>query len=375
MRSSSGEHWVALDQIRCLAAFLVFSWHFLHGHDGLPIAFGSAPAVFPLALADEGQTGVALFMTLSGYLFAKLLGGRELDFVAFLRNRALRLLPLALLSVTALLIGYEVTGGSAGLAHGVALLVGGLFNPFVPLDGGLWSVLVETQFYVLLPLLLAMQRRWTGALPVLVVCMIALRALLAWYGYPVAYLAYWTLLGRIDQFALGMTAFWFRDRIAGRNRLARSILVGFLLFYAALDADGGSRAGDMTASPGLWIVLPTMEGAAYAILIAWVDARGRALGGIAGRWAAKAGTWSYSIYLLHAFVVFRAPFWIERWVMPIDNFYIALFWTILCFILFLPVAWLGHTVVERPFLSLRRSYLREPAGLPVSPIEPRMAGA
>lgn len=66
MRSSSGQHFVALDQVRGVAAFLVVAWHFLHGASGTPVPFEGAPAVFPLALADEGHTGVALFMVLSG---------------------------------------------------------------------------------------------------------------------------------------------------------------------------------------------------------------------------------------------------------------------------------------------------------------------
>src|SRR5262245_55679152 len=94
MRSSSGEHFVALDHVRALAAFLVFCWHFLHGVNGEPIAFEFFPAFVPLTVLDEGHTGVALFMTLSGYLFAKLLDGRRVHYPRFVWNRCLRLLPL-----------------------------------------------------------------------------------------------------------------------------------------------------------------------------------------------------------------------------------------------------------------------------------------
>src|SRR5947209_615945 len=94
MKSSSGEHYIALDHIRALAAFFVFTWHFNHSSNGMPVAFASAPAVFPLALLDEGHTGVALFMTLSGYLFAKLLWGKDINFAGFIWNRFIRLTPL-----------------------------------------------------------------------------------------------------------------------------------------------------------------------------------------------------------------------------------------------------------------------------------------
>src|SRR5882672_9954754 len=94
MRSSSGAHYIALDHVRALAAFMVFAWHFTHAWNGYPIPFEYAPAVFPLSLLDEGHTGVALFMTLSGYLFAKLVGDRRVDFPNFLWSRAVRLGPL-----------------------------------------------------------------------------------------------------------------------------------------------------------------------------------------------------------------------------------------------------------------------------------------
>ena len=83
MKSSSGEHYVALDHVRAVAAFMVFTWHFTHGRGGSPIPLGYVPAFPPAALLDEGHTGVALFMSLSGYLFAKLLEGKTINFKAF----------------------------------------------------------------------------------------------------------------------------------------------------------------------------------------------------------------------------------------------------------------------------------------------------
>lgn len=83
MRSSSGAHFIALDHVRALAAFIVFAWHFTHAANDYPVAFDYVPALFPFSILDEGHTGVALFMTLSGYLFAKLLDGKSIDYRAF----------------------------------------------------------------------------------------------------------------------------------------------------------------------------------------------------------------------------------------------------------------------------------------------------
>src|SRR5258708_27300600 len=103
MRSSSGAHFIALDHVRAVAIFMVFAWHFTHARNGYPVPFDYVPALFPFSVLDEGHTGVALFMSLSGYLFAKLLDGKSIDYRRFLLNPALRLLPL--LVVVLLIVG------------------------------------------------------------------------------------------------------------------------------------------------------------------------------------------------------------------------------------------------------------------------------
>lgn len=66
MKSSSGAHYIGLDHLRALATFMVFTWHFTHSIDGFPVPYDFTPVLPPLALLDEGHTGVALIITLSG---------------------------------------------------------------------------------------------------------------------------------------------------------------------------------------------------------------------------------------------------------------------------------------------------------------------
>ena len=94
MRSSEGRYFIGLDHLRGLAAFLVFEWHFIHAA-GVP--FSNVPFIWPLSLIEEGHWGVSLFMTLSGYLFAKLLDGKIIIYRYFFWNRFLRLAPLLIL--------------------------------------------------------------------------------------------------------------------------------------------------------------------------------------------------------------------------------------------------------------------------------------
>ena len=146
MRSSSGEHFIALDHVRALAAFMVFAWHFTHAANGYPVPFEYAPALFPLSILDEGHTGVALFMTLSGYLFAKLLDGKSIDYMAFLWNRVLRLAPLFV--VLALIVGINKFIAGESIYSYVNSLARGALYPSLPNGGGRlrWSS-TTTQFF------------------------------------------------------------------------------------------------------------------------------------------------------------------------------------------------------------------------------------
>ena len=75
---------------------MVVTWHFMHAATGFPVPNGTAPE---LAFLDEGHAGVSLFMTLSGFLFAKLLDGKSIAPLPFLWNRLLRLAPLMMVVI------------------------------------------------------------------------------------------------------------------------------------------------------------------------------------------------------------------------------------------------------------------------------------
>lgn len=353
MKSSAGVHYVALDHIRAFAAFLVFSWHFLHGADGYPVAFEYVPNVVPFALVDEGHTGVALFMTLSGYLFAKLLDGKVIRYRAFLWNRALRLLPLlavvlAITGVLTFLAGTDVSGYPW-------LIVRGLLLPTLP-NGG-WSITIEFHYYLILPVFLWMlaRSRW---LPLsLVIAAVALRTGLYSETGEVHTLAYWTLVGRLDQFALGMIIYQFRGAFAHRHALFLIILVAYVVFYWFFDGNGGlMQMPTYPSSSPLWIAMPTIEGVAYAIGIAWYDSSFTpSAKGLSG-FIARIGEYSYSIYLLHFYVVFQAGTFVHERIMDISNFYVACAWALALFVLMIVPGYLSYRFIEAPFLRMRRPY-------------------
>ena len=353
MRSTSGAHFIALDHVRALAAFMVFAWHFTHGPNGYPVPFDYVPALFPFALLDEGHTGVALFMTLSGYLFAKLLDGKSIDYAAFLWNRVLRLLPL--LAVVILIDGIGRVVAGVDVYSYVYFIAKGIIFPTLPHGG--FSITAEFHYYLILPLFLWMLRK-SKLLPVsIIIAAITLRWVIYRQHGEVQSLAYWTIVGRIDQFALGMLVYQVRSYVAHRHVLAMAVLTAFAALYWQFDLRGGFY---QTPFSPLWIVLPTIEGTAYAVGIAWYDNSFEHSTGGVSRFIGRIGEFSYSIYLLHYFIVFDAARFVHERIMDISNFYVACLWAGGVFLLMMPAGYLSFRFIEAPFLRLRRRYVIAP---------------
>lgn len=352
MKSSSGEYFQALDHIRAFAAFTVFAWHFFHFNDGQ----FAPPLIFPLSLFTEGHTGVAMFMTLSGYLFAKLLDGRRIVYGAFLWNRFLRLAPLLAFVVLAI-AAHRWYVGSLDADFIKSVLQGPIY-PTLP-NGG-WSVTVEAHFYVILPLLLYLGSRSRFLLLGALLAAIATRWIIYEADGEIQSLAYFTIAGRIDQFILGMFAFQVRGFFKGRGGVAFLIALAFLSFWYAFDRSGGFYGLIDSPSP-IWIYLTTVEGLAYASFIAWYDASFGYRDSRWARFAALIGTYSYSIYLLHFFVVFRMPVLIDRYVFDLSNPYVLLALSPAGFLAMVPLSYLSYRFIEAPFLKYRVPYLRRGA--------------
>lgn len=306
MKSSSGVHFIALDHIRALAAFMVCTWHFTHGGGaiGYPVSFDYTPAVFPFALLNEGHTGVALFMTLSGYLFSKLLDGKSINYGVFLWNRAVRLLPLLVLVIV--LVGLTKLARGEEVYRYVESVLKGIVYPTLP-NGG-WSITVEAHYYLVLPAFLWMLKKSRFLPLALIVLAILIRlALYAWKG-EIQSLGYWTIIGRVDQFALGMIAYRLRSIIAHRHTIAIGVATAFSLFYWYFDSSGGFYQSPAYPSPrAIWIFLPTIEAVAYGTFICWYDTSFTFPPHPVSRFIGQMGEFSYSIYLFHFFSFSRRP--------------------------------------------------------------------
>tara|TARA_B110000090_G_scaffold140034_1_gene153947 strand:- start:302 stop:1384 length:1083 start_codon:yes stop_codon:yes gene_type:complete len=354
LKSSSGEYYLGLDHVRALAAFMVFAWHFSHINNN---HLGDAP-IFPLSLLSEGHTGVGLFMTLSGYLFAKILNGRKIDYVSFIWNRALRLLPLLILVVTVVGIRDYLNGGDSYQYFKRIML--GLFRPGLP-NGG-WSITVEFHFYLILPLLLYFSNLNKLFLPFFICLAVAFRYLIFSYMGEVQGFSYWTIVGRVDQFILGILAYQNLKFFKDNHIFAGLMFLSFGIFYWYFESLGGFYEFPSYPSPSsLWVIMTTIEGLAYGTLIAWYDNSFKHSTGRISRLIASIGTYSYSIYLLHFFFYSTIAMAIDQWIINLSNIYISLLFSVPAFLLMVPLGYLSFRFVESPFLRFRTAYFSDNA--------------
>jgi peptidoglycan/LPS O-acetylase OafA/YrhL len=361
-------HLSRLDHLRFLAAGLVAVYHY--SHFNLPQWSGSNPVV---NLVREGHTGVALFIVMSGFLFGVITYGKEISYSQFIINRIIRIYPAY---VFILLIGAYITRASFGMQDILMSLLP-FTNSYMPLlQNGklvhLWTISIELQYYLIFPFILRFVHI-TG--PIYCLALIGLATLMraiVWEATgTVQDLAYWTIIGRIDQFMIGMMlAYAYKgERLKLGNPLWTLLSSAVLLAIIELFAlRGGYFAIGNPSSPyeGWWIVWPDIEGAGWGfVMMSYLMCRVRLPR--TADWAMSIlGQVSYSIYLVHL-IVFPAVMNFMPHPLAIGpNFQANVLLTGV--LVFLPVvvvvALAVHLVIERPFFSFKRVY--------VLPAKPRL---
>lgn len=352
-----------VDHLRGLAALLMVAYHSLQ-----QLRMSTAGQVpFPevgdplRAVVVEGHTAVALFMVLSGFILTYGADRRELLARGFLRNRALRVVPMYLV---VLAIGVLTHPGEFSFTAVLPYLTL-LGTPPLPLaDLGawsavLWTVSVEFAFYLLFPFLLAMlQRNGVRSLLGIVLTANVLRLLVA-LDDPVAArdLAYWTIVGRIDQFVIGMIGAWILRRAVVRwSSVQWSMLAAGSTALVLAAMWWFNRNGSFYGAARWRAVWPLVEGLLWVGVVVGYVAATAGRSGRTVRAMALPGVVSYSLYLLHYPVVRAvaergwAPFgrpWLDAGVLTV-----AVVAPIAA-----AIATLCYVAVERPFMERRGVYL------------------
>lgn len=291
-----------VEGLRGLAAFMVMWWHLRHW-----VSSERGVDAF-------GYTGVDLFFVLSGFVFAPYVFGRPLALRAFALRRMLRIYPSYLVSLVLYMLLRHAQGADPWLyAWQHALLLHTSFSQEIAAyyNGAYWSLPVELEFYVLVPVLawVVRRRRW-GFGMVLVFALFLHQALSLWVmpgQSPLPWvlaLVHWP--GLWAEFLLGCLA-WRMSRLPRLRRWVPAMcgvsalwwLAGAMVWITLGDA--GVMAHPMLrGNMGYWAAL------SYALLVCAVGACSAAAGATSeGGWSGWArvsmlgGQLSYGVYLLH----------------------------------------------------------------------------
>lgn len=346
-----------IDQLRWLAATLIFLFHFYLEYQGV----GGAPLPTSwLGIVTEGHTGVGLFFTLSGLLFMQIaLHQQQIDYKNFVRNRLLRILPLFLV---VFLVATSI-GRDKFLPQDILYLLttnlGLAPTSGTVITGAAWSISLEFLFYMLFPFMarFAIEQGMVYLLKLLALMLFF--KLAAYTVNPNSTLMYFsTFVGRFDQFLIGMlAAMLYRRHGALLQRHG-----GMLLVLAALGVFGNSAAQSHYAAFGaapksvFWIFWSMQESAGWALfIVAWLAWR-RELPAWLARIVNQGGKISFSFYLLHMGVIHVLAAWFGKvswsgngWL----DFCLAL---AVVYGLVWALATLSYQAIEEPFLRLRGSY-------------------
>lgn len=270
--SESRTYLPVLDGLRFLAFFSVFVFHFpkLPNADQIPVL-----GWIYYRLSVFGWAGVDLFFCLSAFLIVRLLlqeharfGG--FDIGKYFIRRVLRIWPLYFLFIAIGFVVLPLFGGSIGPAWGsdvhasmvarhlLAML--GFFENFMQLLVGtlpsfvmqhLWTISVEEQVYLLLPLFAAAfirwpVRVWAPMLAAVLLFGVLIRTSNLAAGLP-DHITLLNPFARPDAFVFGALAGWLslhpmRARFSGPGALAIGLGLLIAATYAPANAAGSWHA-------------------------------------------------------------------------------------------------------------------------------------
>ncbi len=322
--SPTRQHFTTIDALRGFAALSVCLFHL--GGAGVP----KLASPLTQRLTSWGWTGVEVFFVISGFVIPYVLLRADYhwrDAGNFLARRFIRIWPpsavlIALTVAQYALINRMGMGDPAGWTSIAPARVAANLAYTVPfthqswLNGILWTLSVEFQYYLLLALIFPLftaNRLWLvafGALS-LVSALLPFAGSAQFFHYAI-------------YFAMGGLVLLFRE-----GKISRLPMLGL---HAAMTAVAIAELG----------LLPSMFAAATALIIAFVPLRNPVL--------VFLGTISYSLYLTHILIASTSEFVIVRLfdpATPVERILAQL--TCLAAAVF--GAWLFYLLVERHFVA------------------------
>jgi peptidoglycan/LPS O-acetylase OafA/YrhL len=360
-----------LDTLRAAAIALVLMYHYAVVVSGRP-TFGF--------LTTIGWTGVDLFFVLSGYLIGNqimspLALGERFSLKTFFARRLLRTLPNYYFVLSLYFLFPALLGGSntasiwqfLSFTQNIGLHFGETFTHS-------WSLCIEEQFYLILPLVAVMiatlpgSLRWAWlALGAAVIAGMALRGMV------------WVEFGRNLMTSPDFSSHIYYSSFARFDELLPGVAIAMLKNfrckqYAQITAKGNTLLACgmsmFAATAYLFTNYQEIDGYGYSFLVMTFGypllatsfglltlsalSENSLLNRLRVPGAEKLALWSYAVYLVHKpmFKVLIAP--LESWGVDIN----APAAIAIIMLLSLLGGWLVYRLVETPFMTLRARWFQ-----------------
>jgi len=273
---------------------------------------------------NNGRYGVWLFFVISGFCIHLRWASRAArgddstpDFISFWKRRFRRLYP-AYLAALVIFVALRLAADTAltprfvrdVILH-VLLVQNNVPGGSYAINEVFWTLAIEEQLYLLYFVFLAVRRRYGWA----TMLTVAIVARIGWFAFAFAvHRAFgWDIV--VTQMALVQWIVWilgalsveawfgvvtlprvFSSRWLGAAGLAVASTASYAYLY--LLPDGAAR-------DTLWLIGDVLWGLAFFIVINATVLIERERPGVAGRWLAGVGLYSYSLYLTHEIITFH----------------------------------------------------------------------
>lgn len=356
---NSAYYFSRLDHLRFYAAVLVMFQHGLSVFGASEaLKAGSSPDFFAVWV-EHGRAGVSLFLVLSGFLFMLIAkaGEHQIQYGKFIYNRFLRIFPLLIV------VFFMLLTAGRGVMQGTDILnllflqlnighpVTGFGQEILPV-GVMWTIAVEFQFYLIFPfLVLFYKKNGLKYLLGLILVMIGLRFIL----FSTSQNAYWnlyhSLIGRLDQFLIGMIlGAYYINRVKQHFKNPVWLVGIFLVFTYLLRFETNDVWNGVIGFP--------IEGLLWGLIIlSYMDIKVE-LPSVVDKTLSRLGELSFSIYLLHLLIL--ASIRTNIGITPIVES-IKLNAVLNTVLIGLPItiifSMLTYTFIEKPFMDFRKPYL------------------
>ncbi len=300
-----------------------------------------------------GFIGVDMFFVISGFIVSRIILDRKgaFDWRGFYLGRLKRIVPayLATLAVVALAaavllipqdFGFFRSSLKSALIFNSNNYFAGFGDYFAPSSHELpllhtWSLAIEMQFYLVLPLLLA----WLPRAALRYGLPLFIAAVIAWTEYRMAQQAsmYFSFVARSAEFGFGiwLAAMGPSFRLSGLTAEIASIGGAVLLAL-------GLALTPEAAFPGVWVLLPCLG---VLLIMAARDSGLNRL--ISCRWMVAVGAISYSLYLWHWPVLAFMRYYTQQYQLGVS-------WLAAYAVAAFALAALSYHYVETPFRRMKK---------------------